>query len=262
MNDPASILVVDDDAVILKYIARILELGGYNVLTARDGVEALDLLESQSVDLIVTDIMMPRMNGYQLHECVVQAPEWVKIPVIFLSARCMDSDIRYGKELGVDDYLTKPVEPEDVLAAVRGRLRRAELLKESSTQRERPSSRDNGPPALGRLRIDSDQYRVWVDDELVKLSLKEFKLLERLARQPAKVVPLQELIKSTHGLKTDYTEASSLIRPLIRSVRRKLGYPAGETGPIESVRGVGYQLIPSKGGIDEAANGREARASE
>jgi DNA-binding response OmpR family regulator len=257
MTENASILIVDDDPVILKYIVKILEFERYQVLTARDGVEALDVLQFQPIDLIVTDIMMPRLNGYQLHECVIQNPKWVSIPVIFLSARCMDSDIRYGKEMGVDDYLTKPIEPEDLLAAVRGRLRRAQQLQTSSDQVVSPSSRHNGASALGGLRIDSDQYRVWLDDEPIKLSLKEFKLLERLAHQPDRVVPLEELVQTTHGLRTDYTEASALLRPLVRSVRRKLGYPAGEMGPIESVRGVGYQLVPGENG-NEGNNGSHA----
>lgn len=256
MKHNASILLVDDDPVTLKYLAKTLALGRYQVLTAHDGVEALEVLQSEPVDLIITDIMMPRMNGYQLHECVVQDPQWVAIPIIFLSARSLDSDIRYGKEMGVDDYLTKPIEPEDLLAAVRGRLRRVQLLQTSSTQSAPPSPRRNGASPLGRLRIDSDQYRVWLDDKLIKLSLKEFRLLECLAHQPAKVIPLQELIQSTHGLSTDHVEASSLLRPLVRSVRRKLGYPAGEMGPIESVRGVGYQLIPNR---DHNTKGRPFR---
>jgi DNA-binding response OmpR family regulator len=196
------------------------------------------------VDLIVTDVMMPRMNGYQFHSRLIEKPEWVMIPVIFLTARDLDSDIRYAKEMGVDDYLTKPVEPEDLLAAVRGRLLRAKMRKQAQPQNQATTGSSNGDLRLGRLRINPKQYRVWLDEEQIRLSLTEFKLLSCLAQRSHQAVPLEELIRSTHGLETNYTEASALLRPLIRSLRRKLGYRAGEMGCISSVRGIGYQLVP------------------
>ena len=114
----ASILVVDDQPELLENIGFALETGGYIVLTADNGYEALTILETQPVNLILADIAMPGMNGYQLYERVRENPEWVRIPFLFLTARAMNSDIRFGKELGVDDYLTKPIEVEDLLATV------------------------------------------------------------------------------------------------------------------------------------------------
>jgi DNA-binding response OmpR family regulator len=246
METSASILIVDDDPITLNYIKQILGPQGYHVQVARDGLEALDVLKSRLIDLIVSDIMMPRMNGYELHKHVVQNPHWVSIPVIFLTARALDSDIRYGKEIGVDDYLIKPVHPYDLLATVRGKLRRAQQLKNAPNQPNPLPLGDTQVSVLGKLRIDSGQYRVWLDGKPIKLSLKEFRLLECLARHPAQVVPMQELIQRTHALTTDLVDASALLRPLVRSVRRKLGYPAGDMGCIKSVRGVGYQLIPCR----------------
>jgi DNA-binding response OmpR family regulator len=194
--------------------------------------------------LILADVAMPRMNGYQLYQRVRENPEWMAIPFIFLTARAMDSDIRYGKELGADDYLTKPFEPEDLFAAVRGKLKRARQLAQRAA-RLAPSSA-LGPRALvvGKLQVDPGQHRAWLDGEPIRLSAREFTLLERLARRANQVVSPQELIQATHGLDTDYVEAGSLLRPLIRSLRRKLGYPTGDMGCIENVRGVGYRLIP------------------
>jgi len=246
MKTVASILVVDDEPEVLDCIEVTLEGAGYQVLIARDGVQALGILESQPVDLILTDISMPRMNGYQLHAHVTKSPEWVTIPFLFLTARAQDSDIRYGKELGVDDYLTKPFTLVDLLAAVRGRLRRAQQLASSVAQRKARPAGETGVLALGHLRIDPDQHRVWMGEQTVKVSVREFQLLEYLVRRAEEVVPLQDLIKITHNLETDHAEASALLRPLIRSLRRKLGYPAGEMGCIVSVRGVGYQLIPPR----------------
>jgi two-component system alkaline phosphatase synthesis response regulator PhoP len=240
MDTPATILAVDDHQNVLDCIVRVLEAAGYRVLAAQDGVEALSLLEGQRVDLIVADISMPRMNGYQLYTKVTENPEWVAIPFIFLTARTLDSDVRYGRELGVDDYVTKPFQREDLLATIRGRLRRARQLAQAN-----PTSRPD-VLSVGELRIDLAQHRVWAKEEQVKLSAREFKLLACLARQQSKTVPLQELVQETHGLDTDHTEAGSLLRPLIRSVRRKLGYHAGQMGCIESVRGVGYRLLSSR----------------
>lgn len=241
METGASILVVDDQPDILDNIGLALEARGYRVLTAHDGLEALDVLASQPVDLIVADIAMPRLNGYQLYERVQANPRWAIIPFIFLTARALDSDIRYGKELGVDDYLTKPIQPEDLLAAVQGRLRRARQLAQVSSQLLSPAAEQH-PLTAGRLSIDPGQHRVWLDEQPIQLSAREFTLLECLARRAGQVVSPQELIQSTHGLDTDPVEAGALLRPLIRSLRRKLGYPVGETGCIENVRGVGYRL--------------------
>jgi DNA-binding response OmpR family regulator len=244
MDTTATILVVDDEPYLLQFISQTLNRAGYQVLTAGDGLEALDILKTQPVHLILADIMMPRMNGYQLYERLVENPQWVKIPFLFLSGRAQDSDVRYGKELGVDDYLTKPFNIEDLLAAVRGKLRRAQQRAEAAAQPAAPSSREARTMALGQLRIDPGGHRAWLNGHTLHLSAREFKLLECLARRRDEVVPLPELIQVTHGLQADYAEASGLLRPLVRSLRRKLGYSAGEFGCIQSVRGIGYQLIP------------------
>jgi DNA-binding response OmpR family regulator len=246
------ILVVEDEKNIRHYIKRILEHEGYYVLAAEHGEEALEMLEAAQVDLILSDIAMPVMNGYQLYECVSRRSEWVVIPFIFLTARALDSDIRYGKELGVDDYVTKPFAPDDLLVVVRGRLRRARLRAGAAADLVPQSVAEQDADMLvrGKLRIDLNHHRVWWDSETVKLSSREFKLLGHLVRRENQVVPLQELVRTTHGLVTDSVEAGALLRPLIRSLRRKLGYPPGQMGCIENTRGVGYQFIPQGGRSD------------
>jgi two-component system OmpR family response regulator len=252
METGAHILIVEDQPSVRACLREVLRMSGYKVLVAGDGREALALLKAYDVDLILADIMMPNMNGYQLFERVAENPDWVQIPFIYLTARRLDSDVRYGKELGVDDYLIKPVEAKDLLAVVRGKLRRAHRVAQTSGQPPRhvpphtPLQPDStsGILSLGRLTLEVEEYRVWFDDEPVNLSNTEFLLLECLALQANKVVPLPELINATHGLKTSYREASNLLRPMMRSIRRKLGYDVGDLGCIESVRGVGYRLIP------------------
>ena len=132
MKTNISILVVDDEPNFLDNIRLALEAEGYRVLSAGNGVEALAVLHSQPVNLILADIAMPEMNGYQLYERVRERPQWLTVPFVFLTARKLDSDIRYGKELGVDGYLTKPIRAADLLAVVRGKLRRAQQLVQST----------------------------------------------------------------------------------------------------------------------------------
>ena len=238
-----TILVVDDEPDLLDNIRLALETDDYEVLTAPDGRKALEILQTKSVNLILADIAMPVMNGYQLYEQVRQESQWAFIPFIFLTARSMDSDVNYGKELGVDDYLTKPIRGAELLAAVRGKLRRAQQMMAAITQFAGQRGSHEQSLSLGLLRIETDQHRVWVQDEEVKLSAREFVLLDYLARHVEKIVSPQELIQVTHDLETDYIEAGNLLRPLILSLRRKLGSPVGEMGLIENVRGVGYRLV-------------------
>ena len=240
MSPTASVLIVDDEPDLLENIGLALEGENYHILTAGNGVEALQILQAQPVDLILADIAMPDMNGYQLYERVRQNMDWVSIPFIFLTARTMDSDIRYGKELGVDDYLAKPIRAADLLAVVRGKLRRAQQLAAAATPpAPAPVAEADGLTVAG-LRIDSSQYRVWLGQEELKLSAKEFILLEYLAQQAGKVIPPQELVKITHQFETDHIEAGTLLRPLILSLRRKLDE---RIVTIENVRGVGYRLV-------------------
>lgn len=243
MQSNASVLVVDDQTALLDLMQVTLESEGYQVLTAKEGTEALTTLQAHPVDLIIADISMPRLNGYQLYERIVKHPQWVMIPFIFLTALGLDSDVRYGKEMGVDDYMVKPIEPEDLLAVVRGKLRRARQVADASPRNGSLPATEPKEIALGQLRIDSGQHRVWLAEKQIKLSLKEFRLLERLAHQPAIVILFQDLIQATHGIQTSRADASALLRPLVRSLRRKLGYSAGDMGCIESVRGIGYQLL-------------------
>jgi DNA-binding response OmpR family regulator len=238
----ACILVVDDQPDLLDNLSLALEAAGYRVLTAGDGIEALAVLQSQTVHMILADIAMPRLNGYQLYERVRQNPDWVAIPFLFLTARTLDSDIRYGKELGVDDYLPKPIQPEDLLAVVHGKLKRAQQLAHVAVALS-PAAAQQTPLTVGQLRIDPGQYAAWLGGQDLELSAREFTLLEYLARRVNQMASVQELVRVTHRLDTDPLEAGTLLRPLVRSLRRKLGYAVGNMGCIENVRGVGYRLV-------------------
>jgi signal transduction histidine kinase len=152
------ILVVEDDLAVQEGIADILEVAGYEVLTASDGQEALAVLEEQHLDLIISDIMMPYMNGYELYEAVHGQPGWVTLPFIFLTAKGEKEDVRLGKQLGVDDYLVKPFEREDLLITIEAKLRRLEEVQrpalERAEQLEEQLTRSERLALLGELAAE------------------------------------------------------------------------------------------------------------
>lgn len=244
-----NVLVIDDHPNMLQQLKLTLEGGGYGVLTARDGGEALELLESQPVDLILADVGLPHLNGYQLYERVKASPDprLALVPFIFLSGRTMDSDIRYGKALGADDYLVKPVMAEDLLAVVQGKLRAAKRLR--ALFKQQPST---GPEMITlmtagqhQLRLDCRQHRAWFDGREIMLTAREMFLLEHLARQPNQVVSVVELFSVTSGQTVEIQEAGRLLRPVIHSLRGKLKTCLDGLDCIRNVRGRGYMLIVS-----------------
>ena len=242
MEKPNTILVVDDQPSLVEHMSLLLKMQGYNVLTANDGIDALVLLNSKTVHLIIADIAMPRMNGYQLYEAVRENPDWGFIPFIFLTARGMGSDVRYGKQLGVDDYLVKPVEPEDLLVVVKGKLRSSRELQQAVSQYQ-SSSTSTQVLTVGKLSLDRAQHRVWLVDREVTLSPNEFTLLETLAQRIGSVLSPQELVRETHKYNTDPVDAGAIIRPLIFSLRQKLDKSNSASSCIENVRGIGYRLV-------------------
>jgi len=242
METEATILITDDQPELLESISLALESAGYQALTATDGLEALELLRSESVDLILADIAMPGMNGYQLYERIQENPTWLVIPFIFLTARSFDSDIRYGKELGVDDYLIKPIKPEDLLAVVRGKLHRARQLSQVAAQ-SGPALGVSDILSMGPLQINVGQHRAYWQEQELKLSAKEFVLLQYLAQHAGQVISPPELVKATHQIEVNHVDAGSLLGPLLHALRRKLELVTGKTELIENVRGVGYRLL-------------------
>jgi len=143
MSNDKTILIVDDEEGIRSSLQEFLSLSGFKVLSAENGVEGLKILEVDVPDLIIADIMMPRMNGYQFYNRVRENPDWVWLPFVFLTAKGEDEDVRFGKELGVDDYLQKPIDPEDLLATVLGKLKRYEAFESRLPVEETSNTKAN-----------------------------------------------------------------------------------------------------------------------
>jgi DNA-binding response OmpR family regulator len=235
------ILVIDDDETIRESVREILELSGLKALTAADGLEALSVLETHTPDLILADIMMPRMNGYQMYQRIRRNPAWLWIPIIFLSAKSEREDIRFAKELGAEDYLTKPIDPAELIAAVSGRLERFRHLSQATGLR--PSPRPlGGVFALDVLEVDLSKRTAVVAGQEVQLSPTEFHILEQLILSGSAVVPYGELLRGDEGA-LDERDAASLVRYHIRNLRAKLRTAGLEADLIVNVRETGYRLL-------------------
>lgn len=235
-----TILVVEDDPAVAEGIRRTIKADGLDARVAKDGMEALAFLDHTIPDLIIADIMMPGMNGYQLYQRIRQNPDWVWIPFIFLTARAENEDIRYGKELGVDDYLTKPIEPEDLQAAIRGRLRRYEQL--GIDEQLPAANQPTGVYVVEDLRVDLARRQVFVTDDEISLSPTEFDILQRLIVADGTVVHYEDLLGYDDGEVLGAKDAAGLLRYHIRDLRRKLEDNNQDGELIINVRSVGYRL--------------------
>jgi DNA-binding response OmpR family regulator len=222
------ILVVDDDPLIVRLVRMNLTRSGFNVLTASDGEEALELVASATPDLVILDIMLPTMDGYEVCQRI---REFSLVPVVLLTAKGDQVDKLRGFEMGADDYLTKPFAPPELLARVLAVLRRS--------QQAAPA----GTPAvvrLGALSIDLVHRRVSVNDEPVRLTRTEFRLLQQLAVNAGKVLTHAELLTMVWG--PEYRDDRDYLWAYIRHLRRKLEADPEHPVHIRSEPGFGYVL--------------------
>ena len=220
------ILVVDDEKVIVKGIKFNLENDGYDVLTGCDGVEAVEAVKSQNVDLVVLDLMMPRLDG--LGACQ-QIREFSDVPIIMLTAKAGDMDKLLGFEHGADDYLTKPFNILELKARIRALLRRSGSRKEVR----------DVMLTSGNISLDIDARNAYNDGVLADLTVKEFDLIELLMRNPNRVYSRETLLDTIWG----YDEYRSEIRTVdvhIRRLREKLERNPAEPEYIMTKWGVGY----------------------
>jgi len=233
------ILVVEDDPKVAELIQVTLEEEDLEIEVVGDGLSALDSLARFQPDLILADIAMPRMSGYQLYQRVRRNPEWVRIPFIFLTGRKDPEDIRFAIEMGADGYLTKPFEPQDLVAAVWGRLARfEELITDRPWSQEKPT----GQYQVGDLMIDLSRHQVIVEGQEVELSATEFGIMQRLIVANGAVVLYEDLMGYEEDELLGERDAAELLRYHIRSIRQKLKGAGVEDDVIINVRGVGYRL--------------------
>lgn len=222
------ILVVDDELSIIKFLRANLETKGYEVLTAMDGAEALQTIERELPDLIILDIMMPRIDGFEVCR---RLREWSSIPIIMLSARADEMDKVKCLEIGADDYITKPFSAGELIARVGAVLRRAEKTSTAPT----PSAF-----TLGDLKINFAQRQIAVGSKEVKLTPTEYNLLQEMALNAGKVLTHTHLLNKVWG--PEYREEREYLHVFVGRLRTKLELDPTNPRYILTVPGVGYQL--------------------
>jgi DNA-binding response OmpR family regulator len=229
MPDSSTILLVDDEESIQKLLAYPLEREGYRVLQARDGEEALTRFASERVDLVVLDIMLPKLDGLEVCKRLRAESE---VPIIMLTARDDELDKVLGLELGADDYITKPFSIREFRSRVRALLRRASVSRQGVEGGDVISAEG--------LTIDLARRAVEIRGERVQLTYVEFELLRVLASHPGRVYSRRMLLEALWG-GADYREPRT-IDVHVRHLREKLEHDPAEPEYILTVRGVGYRF--------------------
>jgi DNA-binding response OmpR family regulator len=226
------IVTADDDPQLLRLIARNLEFEGYDVQTASDGTLALEQIERTNPDLVLLDVMMPKMDGFTVCQRV---REFSTVPIILVTARGQDQDKVKGLDLGADDYLTKPFSVEELLARVRAVLRRAQFRSD-----EGGGSR-NTTASLGALNIDFTQHLVTLAGQEVTLTPTEYRLLAYLAQNVGRVITQDLLLEHVWG--TDYIGESHMLQVNVNRLRRKLEADPTHPQYLKTKVGIGYMLV-------------------
>ncbi|NTS76075.1 response regulator transcription factor [Catenovulum sp. SM1970] len=229
MNTPAHILVVEDDPSLSQWICDYLIQQNFTVSLASQGDTALELIESDNPDLVLLDIMLPVVNGFDICKTVRST---FTNPILMMTACSEETDEVLGLELGADDYLTKPIRPRVLLARIKSLLRRSE----SEVQ-------DSNTKSFGSLLIDADNKTVQYQNEMVNLTVNEFEVLWYLAENAGKVVSRDDLLSHFRGFEYDGFDRSIDIR--ISRLRKKLQDNVAENPKIKTVRGKGYLFTPS-----------------
>ena len=218
------ILVVDDDKSTRMFLSALLQKNGYTVSAACNGEEALELMDSEHIDLVVLDIMMPKMNGDEFTSILREAQN--NLPILMVSAKQLPADKHKGFLVGTDDYITKPIDDEEMLYRIKALLRRAKIATERKI-------------TVGDIVLDYDSLTVTRGDEVQELPQKEFLLLYKLLSYPGKIFTRIQLMDEIWGADSD-TGWETVTVHIGRLRKRFEGY---EEFSIESVRGLGYKAV-------------------
>ena len=218
----SKILIVDDEEHIRELIRFYLDKEGFSVVQAASGQEALQLLENEYIDLAIVDIMMPVMDGFQLVE---EMKEMKDIPVIMLTAKSQSADKLRGFSLGIDDYVTKPFDPDELLARVKTILKRYSINSQNIV-------------TLHDVVFDGDKYEIRYKDQTIHLPLKQFELAFELAKNPNQIFTREQLIEKIWGM--DYDGFDRTVDVHIKRIRENLGHLPGFK--VVTVRGLGYKI--------------------
>ncbi len=218
-----NILIVDDEALIRSVIKEYLQLEGYNTYEAENGIEAIDVCKKNDIDLVIMDIMMPKMDGYTACKEIKKVKD---IPFIMLSARSEEYDKLIGFDLGIDDYVTKPFSPKELVARVKAITKR---------------NKQSDPLILAGIKIDDLAHEVYIDENLVLLTPKEYDLLKYLIENKNIALSRENLLSNIWGY--DFYGDDRTIDTHIKTLRAHLGK---YRNLIKTVRGMGYKIEDKK----------------
>jgi two-component system alkaline phosphatase synthesis response regulator PhoP len=224
--ETAKILVVDDEPDILEFLQYNLEKEGFSVVTASDGEAGILMAERENPDLIILDIMMPKMDGVEVCRVLRSRPQFAQTVIAFLTAREEDFSQIAALETGGDDYITKPIRPRVFLSRIRALLRRSERNDKEVVE---------NITLIGDLAIDRDRILVQRGEEVIELAKKEFELLNLLVSKPGKVFSREEIFNKVWG--TDVIVGNRTIDVHIRKLREKIG-----DHYIKTIKGIGYKF--------------------
>ncbi|MDA0365276.1 MAG: response regulator transcription factor [Chloroflexi bacterium] len=229
------VLLVEDDLSIADAVSYNLEADGYEVLRAADGISALELARSEHPDLVVLDVMLPRMSG--LDVCRILRNEQT-VPILMLTARTGEADKIQGLDLGADDYVTKPFSMRELRARVASLLRRDRLSRDAGSEQ-----RDGATVLSGaNITLDATRHEVERDGQPVSLRPREFELLEFLMRHPGQALTRELILSGVWGF--SYAGETRTVDVHIRWLREKLESDPAHPQHIQTVRGVGYKFVP------------------
>ena len=226
MSKKTSILLVDDDPQLIRLVRTNLDAAGFRILSATDATAALRIMDMEPPDLLILDIMLPGVNGFELCQRI---REFSNVPIIMLTAKVEDSDKIRGLKLGADDYLTKPFSVQELMARIEAVLRRIQ-----------PSEANKSQPTFtgGDVTVDFVQRRVRVRGREVALTMTEYKLLCQLVSNAGRVMLHHELLTRVWGI--EYQDEADYLRAYIRHLRQKIEADPGQPEYILSKPGIGY----------------------
>ena len=218
----SKIMVVDDEMHIRELVRFYLDKAGFDTIETANAEEALDIVENQYIDLAVVDIMMPGMDGFELVE---QMRQYREFPVIMLTAKSQSKDKLRGFSLGIDDYVTKPFDPDELMARVKTILKRYSINSSNVVK-------------IGDVIFDGDKYEVRYQDQIIHLPLKQFELAFELAKNPNQIFTREQLIEKIWGMYYDGFDRTVDVH--IKRIRENLGHLPGFK--VVTVRGLGYKI--------------------
>lgn len=242
------ILVVDDEPSIVILLEYTLKQAGYKVSIARDGKDAYDMISSQNFDLVLLDIMLPKMDGMEVCRRIRQ--ERIQVPIIMLTAKSEEYDKIIGLELGADDYITKPFSPREVIARIKAVSRRTNspsnrpiIEKNDALENQPLSSEDQSLKGIvnyGDIQIDLDHFEVLVRGEKVELTPKEYELLVYFTQRKGRIISRDQLLNQIWNF--DYAGETRIVDVHISHLREKIEEDTKSPKYIKTVRGFGYKF--------------------